>query len=91
MKPGTIVASHLKYPEQTNAVSDWLKANGCRWLIPAEARIIITGNYIIPPCWNIKNTRQAGTLWPKRLPQGWSPPVKIRRFRIRVPLKLRDK
>lgn len=88
MKPGIIKADLLKYPQETDAVLDWLRANGCRWLIPYGARLIITGNYVIVPCWNIKTTHQAGTLWPKRLPPGWTPPVKIRRFRIRVPLNL---
>lgn len=87
MKPGTIVANNLT-EKQRDRVIAWLKANGCRWLIPYGARIIITGNYIVVPCWNIKNNRQAWTLWPRRLPSNWQPPVKVRRFRIRVPLDL---
>ncbi|POH58901.1 hypothetical protein [Arthrobacter glacialis] len=85
MKPRTILADNHTYEENV-VILAWLQANGCRWLIPRGARIIITGNRVIVPCWNIRSTKQSVTLWPKKLPKGWRPPVKIRSFKIRFPL-----
>lgn len=84
MKPRTVLAKYLTL-DQRDAFLQWLQANGCRWQIPAEARIIITGNQVIVPCWNIRTTKQAKTLWPKNI-RDWQPKVKIRRFKIRHPL-----
>jgi hypothetical protein len=64
----------------------WLKANGCRWLIPFDAVIRIKGHYLEVDCYTIRNTRQARTLWPKTVPLDWTIPTKTRRFRIRHPL-----
>jgi hypothetical protein len=85
MKPQTITASNLKYPFHIDDIVEWLKANGCRHYVPEDARIIVTGNYIITPTFDIGRTynprygydRKAGTL-----------KVKIRRYRIRHELRL---
>lgn len=83
MKPQTITKSHPNMP----AVLDWLSANGVRHYIPEDARIIVTGNMIIVPTFDIGRTynprygynRKAGTL-----------AVKVRSYRIRHELRLEE-
>jgi hypothetical protein len=84
MKPQTITSESLPV-HQIAAVIDWLKSNGVRHFIPADARIIITGNMIITPTFDIGRTynprygynRRAGTL-----------AMRTRRYRIRHELRL---
>lgn len=79
MKPQAINGKAFTYEQQRQVVS-WLKANGCRHYIPEDARIIVTGNWIITPTFDIGRTynphygydRKAGTL-----------AVKTRKYRIR--------
>jgi len=85
MKPQTITKNTMSEPRRTDAILEWLKANGVRHYIPEDARIVITGNWIITPTFDIGRTynprynydRKAETL-----------KVKVRRYRIRHELKL---
>jgi hypothetical protein len=67
-------------------VMEWLRANGCRWFVPAGAVIRIRGHYVEVDTWPLRTRQQVWTLRPKRLPAGLEIPTKRRRFRIRVPL-----
>lgn len=83
MKPQTIIGTSLTLNQQTQ-IMKWLKTNGVRHYIPEDARIVITGNWIITPTFDIGRTynprynynHKAGTL-----------KVKVRRYRIRHELK----
>ncbi|QDG88850.1 hypothetical protein [Pseudarthrobacter sp. NIBRBAC000502770] len=81
MRPQTITASSLKYPFTTNSIAEWLAANGCRHYVPEDARIIVTGNYIIVPTLDIGRTYNA-RYWGayKRRDEL---PLKTRKYRIR--------
>ena len=86
MKPQIIRAEDLPY-EKTRQVLAWLRSNGCPWLIGHGETILVTGNHIIVRTWTIKNAAQSATLWPRRLPEGWQPPTKLRKYRIRHELR----
>lgn len=80
MKPGIINGAALSYDQQIE-VWAWLQANGVRHHIPEDARIIITGNWIVTPTWDI------GRAYNPRY--GYDPKtetlkVKTRRYRIRA-------
>lgn len=86
MKPQVIDGRRLTYAKEQRVV-DWLRANGCPWLISADERIHVTGNYFTVRTWTVKTVRQTGTMWPRRIPEGWKIPTKLRKYRIRVELK----
>lgn len=85
MKPRTITDQTMSTPGRAKAIHDWLEANGVRHYIPEHARIIVTGNWIIVPTFDI------GRIYNPRY--GWNRKdgtlkVKTRRYRIRHELKL---
>lgn len=82
MKPQTITKRHPNMP----AVLDWLRANGVRHHIPADARIVVTGNMIITPTFDIGRTYNPRYM--ARALKSGAVPVKIRRYRIRHELQL---
>lgn len=86
MKPQIIRAWKLTQDEQQHVMA-WLRANGCPWLIGYYEEIQVTGNHFTVRTWTIKSIRQSGTLWPRRLPAGWQPPTKTRKYRIRHELR----
>lgn len=85
MKPGSINAATLSF-EQQRHVMDWIKSNGLRHYIPEDVRIIVTGNWIITPTFDIGRTYNPA--------YGYDPKtatlnVKTRRYRIRSgPLRI---
>lgn len=87
MKPQMIQAKDLTHDQQKQVMA-WLKANGCPYMVSTDARIQITGNHVILRTWTIRTTRQSVTLWPKRLPENFTPPSKVRKYRIRHQLRL---
>jgi len=81
MKPQTITARHPQLP----LILEWLKAIGVRHYIPEDARIVITGNWIIAPTFDIGrmyNPRYGYDRTTQTLK------VKTRRYRIRHELRL---
>lgn len=86
MKPQTIRANRLTHSQQVRIIN-WLRKNGCPWLIGYDETIYVTGNYITVRTWTIKNIKQSQTLWPRHLNSRWTPPTKVRRYRIRHELR----
>jgi hypothetical protein len=76
MKPGIINGEALTY-DQNLEVWTWLQSNGVRHHIPADAKIVITGNWIVAPTWDI------GRASKPRYTNSGPLPIKIRRYRIR--------
>lgn len=86
MKAQLLLAKDLTRDQQKQVVQ-WLKSNGCPYMIPYDSRVQIAGNYVTVECWEIRNLRQARTLWPRRKPdQGFR--VRVRKYRIRHELRL---
>lgn len=85
MKPRTITKETISEPHRTDAVLDWLKANGVRHYIPEDARIIVTGNWIVTPTFDIGRTYNPRYNYDHN---SGTPKVKVRRYRIRHELKL---
>lgn len=87
MKPQIIRAEQLTTAQQRQVI-DWIRANGCPYLIPYEATIRVTGNHFTVETWTIRNIYQSKTLWPRTLGGGWRPQIKTRKYRIRHELRM---
>lgn len=88
MKPGIINTEHLN-PHQMQQVWEWLTANGCRHYVSRYVRIIITGNRIIVPTFDIERVGQKNKKWARHITGAdlrAGRYTKIRTYRIRVPL-----
>lgn len=85
MKPQLIRADRLTRKQQLE-VLDWLKSNGCPYMIPHEARIKVTGQYVTVPCFPFRTVIQAWTLLPRKL-TNYEIPVRLRKYRIRHELR----
>lgn len=86
MKPQIIRADRLT-PEQQAQVHRWLKQNGCRWYVPIDSHIQVTGQHFTVDTFTFRETRQAWTLLPHHLPEDYELPTKTRKYRIRHELR----
>ncbi|MGP9727905.1 hypothetical protein ACT3UB_11930 [Glutamicibacter sp. AOP3-A1-12] len=91
MKPGIISPEHLSQ-DQHDQIWTWLQANGVRHYVPVYSKIIVTGNRLIVPTLDIERVGQKNKTWARHRwvidRDGESVlPVKIRTYRIRVPLQ----
>lgn len=85
MKPQTITKKSLRTHARMNAMLAWLKANGVRHYIPEDARVIVTGNWIITPTFDIGRTYNPRYGYDRKTQ---TLKVKVRRYRIRHELLL---
>ena len=85
MKPQTITKNMLPYPFTDRDIWEWLKANGVRHYVPEGARIIITGNWIIVPTFDIGRVYNPN-YWNR--PRTSEIPIKVRKYRLRHELTL---
>lgn len=92
MNPGIIRADRIHAPAQISRLVRWFQANGLRHHIPANARIIFTGNRLIIPTFDVERIGQKRTNWAAGLIRldaygDFEIPVKIRTYRVRVPFE----
>ncbi len=85
MKPQTITKSTIRHPFQIQDIVRWLESNGVRHYVPEDARIIVTGNYIIVPTLDVGRTYNPNYWGNWRRTDAL--PVKIRKYRIRHELR----
>lgn len=89
MKPGIINLAKLNQ-SQREVLFEWTTSNGVRHYVPLESRMVITGNKFTVETFDIERIGQKNMKWARRFGSR-NMPIKVRTYRIRVPLRAPDR